>query len=193
MKPRMQHSVPWHRISNSPMPVILYWKPSVICTSINRLHLKNYRKEQIMPKPFLNKLIVHGAIGFFCVLFGCIYGFVTDDQIFLLMSLCIGVGTVIRIVSLLHTIKMHDYTELTGTCTKREVSPLTKKQKIIFRSTDQKEYHFTFDKNIRILSGHYYRLYFRNVANLSGEEKVTPDLLAYEELSLNEDVSPKNS
>ena len=99
----------------------------------------------------------------------------------------------IRIVSLLHTIKMHDYTELTGTCTKREVSPLTKKQKIIFRSTDQKEYHFTFDKNIRLLSGHYYRLYFRNVANLSGEEKVTPDLLAYEELSLNEDVSPKNS
>ena len=91
-----------------------------------------------MPKPFLNKLIVHGAIGFFCVLFGCIYGFVTDDQIFLLMSLCIGVGTVIRIVSLLHTIKMHDYTKLTGTCTKREVSPLTKKQKIIFRSTDQK-------------------------------------------------------
>ena len=43
-----------------------------------------------MPKPFLNKLIVHGAIGFFCVLFGCIYGFITDDQIFLLMSLCIG-------------------------------------------------------------------------------------------------------
>ena len=146
-----------------------------------------------MPKPFLNKLIVHGEIGFFCVLFGCIYGFITDDQIFLLMSLCIGVGTAIRIVSLLHTIKMHDYTELTGTCTKREVSPLTKKQKIIFRSTDQKEYHFTFDKNIRLLSGHYYRLYFRNVANLSGEEKVTPDLLAYEELSLNEDVSPKNS
>lgn len=97
-----------------------------------------------MPKPFLNKLIVHGAIGFFCVLFGCIYGFITDDQIFLLMSLCIGVGTAIRIVSLLHTIKMHDYTELTGTCTKREVSPLTKKQKIIFRSTDQKEYHFTY-------------------------------------------------
>lgn len=108
-----------------------------------------------MPKPFLNKLIVHGAIGFFCVLFGCIYGFITDDQIFLLMSLCIGVGTAIRIVSLLHTIKMHDYTELTGTCTKREVSPLTKKQKIIFRSTDQKEYHFTFDKNIRLLSGEY--------------------------------------
>ena len=146
-----------------------------------------------MPKPFLNKLIVHGAIGLFCVLFGCIYGFVTHDQIFLLMSLCIGVGTAIRIVSLLHTIKMHDYTELTGTCTKREVSPLTKKQKIIFRSTDQKEYHFTFDKNIRLLSGHYYRLYFRNVANLSGEEKVTPDLLAYEELSsLNKNISSKN-
>ena len=60
----------------------------------------------------------------------------------------------------------------------------TKTVNIIFRSTDQKEYHFTFDKNIRLLSGHYYRLYFRNVANLSGEEKVTPDLLAYEELSL---------
>ena len=69
-----------------------------------------------MPKPFLNKLIVHGAIGFFCVLFGCIYGFITDDQIFLLMSLCIGVGTAIRIVSLLHTIKMHDYTRILPTC-----------------------------------------------------------------------------
>ena len=46
-----------------------------------------------MPKPLVSKLIVQGAIGFFCVLFGCIYGFITDDQIFLLMSLCIGVGT----------------------------------------------------------------------------------------------------
>lgn len=147
-----------------------------------------------MPKPFLNKLIVHGAIGSFCVLFGCIYGFVTEDHIFFLMSLCIGIGTVIRILSLLHTIKMHDYTILTGTCTKREVSPLTKKQKIIFRSIDQKEYHFTFDKNIRLLAGHYYRLYFRNPLKLSDEENITPDLLAYEELSsLKEDASSKSS
>lgn len=147
-----------------------------------------------MPKPFLNKLIVHGAIGFFCVLFGCIYGFVTDDQIFLLMSLCIGVVTAIRIVSLLHTIKMHDYTELTGTCTKREVSPLTKKQKIIFRSTDQKEYHFTFDKNIRLLSGHYYRLYFRNSRRDSNINNLASELLTYEELSsLTEEVFPKDS
>ena len=80
-----------------------------------------------MPKPFLNKLIVHGAIGFFCVLFGCIYGFITDDQIFLLMSLCIGVGTAIRIVSLLHTIKMHDYTELTGQNVKSAHLPRNRK------------------------------------------------------------------
>lgn len=146
-----------------------------------------------MPKPFLNKLIVHGAIGFFCVLFGCIYGFVTDDQIFLLMSLCIGVGTAIRIVSLLHTIKIHDYTGLTGTCTKREVSPLTKKQKINFQSIDQKEYLFTFDKNVRLLAGHYYRLYFQNPLKLSDEENISPDLLAYEELSsLNKDTSSNN-
>lgn len=142
---------------------------------------------------FAKEAFVHWAIGFFCVLFGYIYEFVTDEQIFLLMNLCIGVGTVIRIVSLLHTIKMHDYAELTGACTKREVSPLTKKQKIIFQSADQTEYHFTFDKNIILLSGHYYCLYFRYVANLSGEEKITPDLVAYEELSsLNKNLSSKN-
>lgn len=147
-----------------------------------------------MPKPFLTKLIVHGAIGFFCVLFGCIYGFVTDDHIFLLMSLCIGVGTFIRILFLLHTIKAHDYTELTGTCIKREVSLLTQKQKISFRTVDEKEYHFTIDKNIHFLPGHYYRLYFRKFPAILDVNNPAPDLLAHEELSsLNKKNTSKDS
>ena len=50
-----------------------------------------------MPKPLLSKLIVQGAIGFFCVLFGSVYGLHTKDHIFLIMSLLIGVG-----LSLIH-------------------------------------------------------------------------------------------
>lgn len=50
-----------------------------------------------MPKPLLSKLIVQGAIGFFCVLFGCVYGLHTKDHIFLIMSLLIGIGSIIRI------------------------------------------------------------------------------------------------
>ena len=54
-----------------------------------------------MPKPLLSKLIVQGAIGFFCVLFGCVYGLHTKDHIFLIMSLLIGVGSIIRVLALL--------------------------------------------------------------------------------------------
>lgn len=58
-----------------------------------------------MPKPLLSKLIVQGAIGFFCVLFGCVYGLHTKDHIFLIMSLLIGIGSIIRILALLRTAK----------------------------------------------------------------------------------------
>ena len=44
-----------------------------------------------MPKPFFTKLVAIGAIGFFCVLFGCIFGIATHDRLFLMMSLLIGV------------------------------------------------------------------------------------------------------
>ena len=58
-----------------------------------------------MPKPLLSKLIVQGAIGFFCVLFGCVYGLHTKDHIFLIMSLLIGIG-----LSLIHICISEDTT-----------------------------------------------------------------------------------
>ena len=130
-----------------------------------------------MPKPLLSKLIVQGAIGFFCVLFGCVYGLHTKDHIFLIMSLLIGIGSIIRVLALLCTAKKQAYTELIGTCIKREVSPLTK------QTADQTEYRFTLDKHSKLLTGHHYRLYFRRQAGLQMENNPRPELLGYEELS----------
>lgn len=86
-----------------------------------------------MPKPLLSKLIVQGAIGFFCVLFGCVYVLHTKDHIFLIMSLLIGIGSIIRVLALLHTAKKQAYTELIGTCIKREVSPSLSINRFYFR------------------------------------------------------------
>ncbi len=145
-----------------------------------------------MPKPLLSKLIVQGTIGFFCVLFGCVYGLHTKDRIFLVMSLLIGIGSIIRVLALLHTVKTQAYTELTGTCIKREVSPLTKHQQILFQVADQTEYHFTLDKHSKLLTGHHYRLYFRNQSGMQLENNPRPELLGYEELSSLDKTLPKS-
>lgn len=145
-----------------------------------------------MPKPLLSKLIVQGAIGFFCVLFGCVYGLHTKDRIFLVMSLLIGIGSIIRVLALLHTVKTQAYTELTGTCIKREVSPLTKHQQILFQVADQTEHRFTLDKHSKLLTGHHYRLYFRNQSGMQLENNPRPELLGYEELSSLDKTLPKS-
>ena len=145
-----------------------------------------------MPKPLLSKLIVQGAIGFFCVLFGCVYGLYTKDRIFLVMSLSIGIGSIIRVLALLHTVKTQAYTELTGTCIKREVSPLTKHQQILFQVADQTEYRFTLDKHSKLLTGHHYRLYFRNQSGMQLENNPRSELLGYEELSSLDKTLPKS-
>ena len=53
-----------------------------------------------MPKPFFTKLVAISAIGFFCVLFGCIFGIATHDRLFILMSLLIGICSILRALSL---------------------------------------------------------------------------------------------
>ena len=52
-----------------------------------------------MPKPFFTKLVAISAIGFFCVLFGCIFGIATHDRLFILMSLLIGICSILRALS----------------------------------------------------------------------------------------------
>lgn len=91
--------------------------------------------------------------------------------------------SIIRILALLRTAKKQAYTELIGTCIKREVSPLTKHQQILFQTADQTEYRFTLDKHSKLLTGHHYRLYFRRQAGLQMENTPRPELLGYEELS----------
>ena len=92
-------------------------------------------------------------------------------------------SSIIRVLALLRTAKKQAYTELIGTCIKREVSPLTKHQQILFQTADQTEYRFTLDKHSKLLTGHHYRLYFRRQARLQMENNPRPELLGYEELS----------
>ena len=78
-----------------------------------------------MPKPFFTKLVAISAIGFFCVLFGCIFGIATHDRLFILMSLLIGICSILRALSFYHLIHTHAYLSgrklhETGTDTLRE-------------------------------------------------------------------------
>lgn len=136
-----------------------------------------------MPKPLFTKLVAICAIGFFCVLFGCIYSFHTNDQIMLIMSLLIGFCCVIRFIQLLKLIRSKSYLALTGTCTKREASLIGTTQQITFQSEDT-EYCFNLEKRVKILQGHHYCLYFKDTKQ--GKVVSYQDFLGFEELSATE-------
>lgn len=144
-----------------------------------------------MPKPLLTKLIAGGAIGFFCVLFGCVYGLSANDQILLLLSLGIGVGSLIRCISLYRLIHGKHYLCLEGLCVKRELTLLKQNLQVLFRDAGGKEYRFTLDKGVKLLQGYYYRLYFRTDSMPSANVKDSPvnttdalrDFLGFEELA----------
>ena len=81
--------------------------------------------------------------------------------------------------------KAENYRVLEGICIKREKSPLTRNQKVLFRTTDGKEYRFSLEKHTRLLAGHSYRLYFKNESlqeEMAGDLLHTPALIGYEEL-----------
>lgn len=141
-----------------------------------------------MPKPLLSKLVAQAAIGFFCVLFGCIIGLQTKDKILLIMSLVIGACCLIRCISLHHLIHSGSYLTVEGYCNKREVSAFKKTQQICLLGNDDREYQFTTDKSVKLLQGHYYRMYFRKSPyNEEQSMGINDNLLAFEELS---SVSP---
>ena len=107
------------------------------------------------------------------------------DTILLVMSLLLGVCCIIRFLLLYRTIKTENYRILEGTCIKREKSPLTRNQKVLFRTTDGKEYRFSLEKNTRLLAGHSYRLYFKKESTQeekAGKPLHNPALIGYEEL-----------
>ncbi len=136
-----------------------------------------------MPKPLFSKLIVQVAIGLFCVLFGCIYGIHTSDKILMVLSLVIGICCLIRTVNLYQLIHSQSYTVLEGTCTKREPALLKSTQQILLTGRDNQEYRFSLDKSVKLLQGHYYRLYFRKSPQENDTAQSYQAFLGFEELA----------
>ena len=65
----------------------------------------------------------------------------------------------------------------------RIFSLFKKSQQITFKSDEGKEYHFTFEKSIKLLEGHRYELYFRkNSSSTESIDSSAPDLLGFEEI-----------
>ena len=142
-----------------------------------------------MPKPLFTKLIVQVAVGFFFVLVGCVYGIHSKDDIFIMLSLLIGLCSLIRTFSFYRLIHNRAYQVLSGTCIRQTSTPFKKNRQIVLVDEIQREYRLTLDKDSGLLPGHRYRLYFRESDGLdSGYENYSStDLLGYEELSIRDE------
>ena len=138
-----------------------------------------------MAKPLSTPPVALCAVGHFRVLLARGYRPAQKDTNLPVMSLLLGVCCIIRFLLLYRTIKTEDYLILEGTCVKREKSPLTRNQQVLFRTADGKEYRFSLEKNTRLLAGHSYRLYFKKERTLEenpGKAFHDPALIGYEEL-----------
>ncbi len=137
-----------------------------------------------MPKPLLSKLIAQAVIGFFFLLVGCVYGIHSKDDLFIILSLFIGLFSLIRTYNFYRLIHNEAYRILSGVCIKQTSMTLKKTSQTIFVDEKNREHRLILDKNSKLLSGHYYRLYFRKAVGLdSGDlDYSSMDLLGYEEL-----------
>ena len=72
-----------------------------------------------MPKPLLSKLIAQAVIGFFFLLVGCVYGIHSKDDIFIILSLFIGLFSLIRTYNFYRLIHNEAYQILSGICIKQ--------------------------------------------------------------------------
>lgn len=142
-----------------------------------------------MPKPLFTKLIVQAAVGFFFVSVGCVYGIHSKDDIFIMLSLLIGLCSLIRTCSFYRLIHNEAYRVLSGTCIRQTSIPLKKESQIVLVDETQREYRLTLDKDSGLLPEHHYRLYLRQSDGLdSGYENYSStDLLGYEELSIRDE------
>ena len=90
----------------------------------------------------------------------------------------------ISALSFYHLIHTHAYLSLDVSCTKREQTLFGKNQQYWFASDNGKEYAFSLEKNIKLLEGHRYRLYFRKPQQGTGQSMpCAGDILGYEELT----------
>lgn len=130
-----------------------------------------------MPKPLFTKLVAVCAIGFFCVLIGCLYSISSQDYMFLMLSLLIGACSLVRFISLYQMFRFHRYLTVEGLCQKREPALFQKTQHIVLLTQDGREFQFTLEKGIKIMQGHHYRLYFRIADAALRAPKETPSPL----------------
>ena len=87
-------------------------------------------------------------------------------------------------LSFYHLIHTHAYLSLDVSCTKREQTLFGKNQQYWFASDNGKEYAFSLEKNIKLLEGHRYRLYFRKPQQGTGQSMpCAGGILGYEELT----------
>ena len=137
-----------------------------------------------MPKPLLSKLIAQAVIGFFFLLVGCVYGIHSKDDIFIMLSLLIGLCSLIRTCSFYRLIHNRAYQVLSGTCIRQTSTPFKKDRQIVLVDEIQREYRLTLDKDSGLLPGRRYRLYFRESDGLDSGyiSDSSMDLLGYEEL-----------
>ena len=137
-----------------------------------------------MPKPLLTKLTAQTAVGFFFLLVGCVYGIHSKDDIFIMLSLLIGLCSLIRTFSFYRLIHNRAYQVLSGTCIRQTSIPLKKDRQIVLVDETQREYRLTLDKDSGLLPGHRYRLYFQESGGLDSDYNrySSTDLLGYEEL-----------
>lgn len=142
-----------------------------------------------MPKLLLTKLIAQAAVGFFFLSVGCVYGIHSKDYIFIMLSLFIGLCSLIHTCSFCRLIHKGAYRVLSGTCIRQTSTPFKKGRQIVLIDETQREYRLTSDKDSRLLPGHCYRFYFRQSDGLdSGYENYSStDLLGYEELSIRDE------
>lgn len=137
-----------------------------------------------MPKPLFTRLIVQAAVGFFFVLVGCVYGIHSKDYIFIMLSLLIGLCSLIRTCSFYRLIHNEAYRVLSGTCIRQTSMPFKKESQIVLVDETQREYRLTLDKDSGLLPGRRYRLYFRESDGLDSGyiSDSSMDLLGYEEI-----------
>lgn len=89
----------------------------------------------------------------------------------------------IEAVILYRLIHSHSYKMIEGTCTKREPAFFKNTQQILITDNMNQEYCFSLDKSVKLLQGHYYRLYFRKTIHPENTSNSYQDFLGFEELA----------
>ena len=118
------------------------------------------------------------------MLVGCVYGIHSKDYIFIMLSLLIGLCSLIRTCSFYRLIHNGAYRVLSGTCIRQISMPFKKDRQIVLVDETQREYRLTLDKDSGLLPGRRYRLYFRESDGLDSGyiSDSSMDLLGYEEI-----------